>query len=276
MEYLHNYIIVNGKELKNQPITNQGKTVVYEILRIEDKIPLFLEKHFHRFVNSTKIINKKISFSISEFKNLIEHLIYLNKAADGNIKITVEYIENYEPEQSIIGFIPHSYPTVLEYNQGVKIVSTVNQRYNPAAKVWNDILRTEINNLIKNEQAYEAALIHPEGYITEGSRSNIFFIKDKTIITAPDEQVLSGITRENIKGICKESGYKLLFETLKYNELDQVDAAFLTGTSPKVLPIKSFDNYSFRLPNEVIQEISKKYDQLILAYKSNYIQNTNF
>ena len=45
--------------------------------------------------------------------------------------------------------------------------------------------------------------------ITEGSRSNIFFLKDETLVTAPDNAVLNGITRKHILEICRENSIRL-------------------------------------------------------------------
>ena len=242
------------------------KTVIYEVLRVVDGIPLFIEKHLKRLHSSALLLNKILPFSVSEFKNLINTLINENKVFIGNVKISVFYNENENPVFSIIGFIPHAYPSADEYQFGVKTVSSINQRLNPNAKVQNTKLRNELNEFMHSEKAYEAVLVHPDGYITEGSRSNLFFILKNRIFTAPDHQVLSGITRENVIELCRVSGYDLELSPVYYKDLEKADAAFITGTSPKVLPIRQIDNLEFRLPHPIISDLLEKFNKLIIDY----------
>lgn len=270
MEYVHNYIVYNGKIEKNFQPELHTNIIVYEVIRITEGIPIFLEKHLQRLYNSTKIINKEIPNSNSEFMNFVGELVESNEVKTGNIKISLEYDSKSEPEQFFIGFIPHKYPSSEEYKFGVKTISSQNLRENPNAKVQNSNLREELNKLIRAEEAYEAILVHPDGYITEGSRSNIFFIIGDKIVTSPDEKVLSGITRENVIEICRKNNYNLKLESLDYSKLSHVDAAFITGTSPKILPIKSIDNISLKLPNQIIDDLTEKYELLIREYLASH------
>ncbi len=266
MEYIHKTFIVDGKPVNEIITVPENKTVIYEVLRIVNGIPLFVEKHLIRLNNSASLLNKKLPFSDSEFKHLIEKLITENNVFLGNIKISVFYGESETSFKCIIGFIPHSYPTPEDYECGVKTISSIQQRNNPGAKVQNSKLRDELNSFIVKEKAYEAVLVHPEGYITEGSRSNLFFIIKDKILTAPDHLVLSGITRENVIELCRFNRYDLEFSSIYYNDLKKVDAAFITGTSPKVLPIRQIDELEFRLPHPLISGLIEKYDKLIADY----------
>lgn len=266
MEYIHKTIIANGKPVTKITITSENKTVIYEVLRIVNGVPLFIEKHLKRLNNSAPLLKKTLPFSVSEFKNLIDILITENKVFIGNIKISVFYDENATPVDSVIGFISHAYPSEQDYEFGVKTVSSINQRLNPGAKVQNTKLRNELNDFIRSEKAYEAILVHPDGYITEGSRSNLFFIMGNKIFTAPNNLVLSGITRENVIELCKLNNYNLDLTPVNYNDLNKMDAAFITGTSPKVLPVKQIDELEFRLPHPIITDLMKKYDKLIADY----------
>jgi branched-chain amino acid aminotransferase len=266
MEYIHKTLIADGKAVNNDVSAPVCKTVVYEVLRVIDGIPLFIEKHLKRLSNSATLLNKNLPFSVSQFRNLIDTLINENKVFLGNIKISAFYNESEMPVQTIIGFIPHSYPSDHDYKFGVKTVTSVNERINPKAKVQNTKLRNELNVFMRAEQAYEAILVHPDGYITEGSRSNLFFITGNKILTAPDDQVLSGITRENVIELCHRQKYDLEFTAVKYGELKKVEAAFITGTSPKILPISQIDELNLMLPHPVISDLIQKYDHFIADY----------
>lgn len=265
MKYIHQFIIVNRDASTLQPEDIKADAVIYEVLRVIEGVPMFVEKHMQRLENSASIMQKNLPFPSSEFINLIRKLIEINQVFEGNLKISIDYHESSSPIRSVIGFIPHHYPSVEDYRFGVKTITNQAKRTNPNAKVQNDNLRNEINKRIKEENAYEAILVHPDGYITEGSRSNLFFVKGNTIITSPDHQVLSGITRENVIELCKNQ-FPIVFEPLPLNDISTIDAAFITGTSPKVLPVKCIDDTFFVLPHPIIENLLSGYNQLITSY----------
>jgi branched-chain amino acid aminotransferase len=53
---------------------------------------------------------------------------------------------------------------------------------------------------------------------------------------------------------------------MRTDELSSADGAFLTGTSPKVLPIKTIDDFSFKTNYPEIRELMSDYDRLIQQY----------
>ncbi len=60
---------------------------------------------------------------------------------------------------------------------------------------------------LQESKAYEALLVNEEGYITEGSRSNVFLIKDGVIYTPADRDVLLGITRAKVIDLIRDYGF---------------------------------------------------------------------
>ncbi len=105
-----------------------------------------------------------------------------------------------------------------------------------------------------------------EGRITEGSRSNVFFVKDGCFVTAPAEEVLPGITRQKVIELLAGSGYALKEHSLSAAELPQVQAAFLTGTSPKILPIRSIGDLTLPVDNAGVAYLQNEYNKLIDRY----------
>ncbi|NJK84810.1 MAG: aminotransferase class IV [Bacteroidales bacterium] len=109
-------------------------------------------------------------------------------------------------------------------------------------------------------------LINENNCITEGSRSNIFFIKKNELFTSPDEEVLGGITRKYVIDLSKKQSVKIHFQSVSIQELKMFDAVFLTGTSPKVLPVNRIEKTHFDTDNELLLLIMKDYDQAIHDY----------
>jgi len=114
-------------------------------------------------------------------------------------------------------------------------------------------------------------LLTSDGKVTEGSRSNIFFIKGQTIFTAPGDSVLKGITRKKIFGVCKKIRFEVIEKVISINELSDYEAAFLSGTSPKVLPIKQIQGLSeYDTQNETLNKVREAYDELIDSYQKTF------
>jgi len=146
-------------------------------------------------------------------------------------------------------------------------------RNDPNIKQYHKDLVEKSNELIKETGAYEVLLINNKGFVTEGNKSNIFFVKNNEIYTAPDNMVLEGITRKKIIQIAKDLNIKIRFDAVQYNNINTFDSAFLTGTSPKVLKICCIDNINFRTENEIIEKISYEYDLQINKYISSHKMN---
>ena len=113
-------------------------------------------------------------------------------------------------------------------------------------------------------------MVDKSGVITEGSRSNVFFVKEDKIITPLGKSVLLGITRQKILEIAENIGVHLLEKDILLDELSSFDAMFITGTSPKILPIKQVAEISFNPQNEILQSLIKQYNLLIDKYVKMY------
>jgi len=258
--FLKNGEILYKEDFKDEEIKS-GKSV-YEVIRIIEGVPLFLKEHMDRFFNSTSLIGKDMIIDKKEVEENITKLIDVEGRKNGNIKIVFNYgtIQN----NWYIYFLKHSYPTEEMYEQGVHPILYHGERENPNAKVINSSFREKVDEAIKNVGAYEAILVDRNGHITEGSKSNIFMVYDNKVVTSPVELVLPGITREIIISVIKEAGIDFSEEKFHYKNMDKLQGLFISGTSPKVLPIRSVDNFTFASSkNEIIRTIKSLYDKRI-------------
>ena len=162
--------------------------------------------------------------------------------------------------------IPHRYPTSEMYTNGVTCGTLRAERENPNAKVFQTSVRQKANELIAEKQFYEVMLIDHLERVTEGSRSNVFFIKDNQVITSPEDEVLLGITRQKTIQIAKELGLEIVQKEVFLDTLDTFDAVFITGTSPKILPVKQIDKTIFNPSNNILTNLMEAYNQLIEDY----------
>ncbi|MBD5639842.1 aminotransferase class IV [Clostridium botulinum] len=266
MECFNEFFIENEKikerDSFEESFLKEGKSL-YEVIRIIDGAPLFLKSHLERFYNSAKLEGLNLWLDEEEIKENINRLIEINKVSIGNIKLVFNFNKG-KNNNFLCYFLKHNYPEDIEYKRGVKAILYHGERENPNAKVINMDFRKIVGEKIKEEKAYEAILVDRNGYITEGSKSNIFMIKDGKVITAPIEKVLPGITRQNIIDVCKNLNLKFEEEKVHYKEIYKLEGLFISGTSPKVLPIKSVDEIEFKSSdNKLILSIIEGYNKAI-------------
>lgn len=265
---INKFYIINGNiaNCNNFEPSFECQHLIYEVIRVINTVPIFLTDHIYRLENSCSNLNVNLTISQSAIIEQIQLLINKNVVATGNIKLSFYY--NNNQLQYRFFYIQHVYPTNYMYQKGVSVKSFKIERPNPNIKELHSNIKFNVDNILLNKQLYEVILINNENNITEGSRSNIFLIKDNHIFTAPDNEVLTGITRKYVIECCLQLGLNVNYQSVNYNLLQNFECAFLTGTSPKVLFISNFDNitYSKLL---ILNSIENAYNALI----NNYINN---
>ena len=86
----------------------EGKSL-YEVMRIIDGVPIFLEDHLLRLYNSSKMTELGVWMEKEEIKNNIQKLCEINNNKNANVKIIFNY--NKGVKTFICYFIESIYPT---------------------------------------------------------------------------------------------------------------------------------------------------------------------
>ena len=255
-----NQFILNGNlqpvEMFDKSMVYEGDSV-YEVLRTIRGNPIFYHDHMERLAKSVKLQKKKSLADVPTLRKDIISLARSDKKREANLKIVFNY-KNAEANY-LVYFIEPSYPSESQYKKGVKGILFFAERKDPESKVINHRLRSSIYHKLILESGYEAILVNENNLITEGSRSNIFFLKGETLTTAPDNVILNGITRKHILEICGENKIRVEFACAKADEIKEYDAVFMTGTSPMVLPFYCIDNNFFNVNIPLIESLRKLY-----------------
>jgi branched-chain amino acid aminotransferase len=257
---IHTYFVYDD-EIKpvSQFVPAENEGGIYEVLRVINGVPLFLEDHMLRFFNSAQLADKTIRFTEPQIRSFLNELITRNKIADGNVLISCKiHLKAF--------FIPHKYPSPEMYREGVNCGILKAERDNPNAKVFQTTVRQQADQLLAENSFYEVLLIDHHGFVTEGSRSNVFFVADDKIFTAPGNQVLLGITRQKAIETARNLQTEVIEKQIHFSEIEQFDAAFITGTSPKILPIRQINEVTFNAKNDVVMRLMQNYNKVIEDY----------
>ena len=224
---------------------------VYEVVSFFNDNLIDFNFHFYRLKYSLRQLNIKYYPKKIVLKKIFNKLIKINK-----IKSGIVYLQITRGVQSR----DHSYlnnltPNVIIYVQKKPLNIISNKFKGEKAITYNDLRwkRRDIksvsllaNVLAKSEaskkNAYEAILID-NGKITEATSSNVWIIKNKTLITHPaNTDILKGITRETIKKIIKKNNLKLKEKSFTIKELYNADEVFITSSTSFVTPIIKIDS----------------------------------
>jgi branched-chain amino acid aminotransferase len=88
----------------------------------------------------------------------------------------------------------------------------------------------------------EAILLNEQGYLAEGSTTNVFLVSHGELITPGFESgVLPGITRDAVLEIARTSNLKATERWVELNELIEAEEAFVTNSILELMPLVSVE-----------------------------------
>ncbi len=256
MKAIFNKMYLDGSFIDTDKELSEEKSATYDVMRIIGGKPLFLDAHIDRVNRS---LAKMGYDKVVDLPNVLFDLIKVN--GDETVSCNVKILAGGDYRLAM-GFVESVYPNQSDYQDGVRLTAARIERSNPEVKVWHDDYKERIKELVAEKQVFEVLLINGEDLVTEGSKSNIFFIKDKTVLT-PETNVLPGITRRYAELAIENAGFELSKSRISQADLENMDAAFLTGTSLHILPICCIDLFKYDSKNQVLRACMQAFSQVV-------------
>jgi len=251
---------------------DKSKTVIYEVIRVINLVGVFIEDHLSRLYQSLEDANIKKPDYIKDIATHIRILGETNGKTNFTVKLMIT-MDNDKNSHYCIYIMDSFYPDKKMIEAGIHTDFMEWERVSPNTKIVNSGYKDTAAELMKKYNAFELLLVNSEGYITEGSRTNAFFVKGDKLITAPSEYILRGITRKYVLTACERVGLKVTEELLNKAELSEVDGAFVCGTSLKVLPIASCGNIEIpSSESRLVKFVVEEYDKIMDEYINKYIK----
>lgn len=271
---------VNGKfvslDEKVIPIDERGHQFgdgVYEVIRFYGGKPFMLAEHLERLMKSAKAIRLPVTQSADDFRQIISTAV--EKSGLSDCYVYLQITRGIAKRNHLFPDVPVSVtmtvreatPLAAEVREkGVSAITREDERW---ANCYIKSLNLLPNILAKQEAhdagAFEAILIR-DGVVTEGSSSNVFIVKNGTVITPPlSKHILAGITRMAILNILKETGIPYEEKNFSEKELLGADEVFITSTTSEVLPVVSINGLPVGSgkPGELTKWIYKEFQKRI-------------
>ena len=134
------------------------------------------------------------------------------------------------------------------YEEGVGVIVAHTRRNPKGAMDPNIKSGNYLNNILamgeaQRAQAFDAVMLNGEGLVTEGTTSNVWIVRDGTLITPSlDVGILGGITRGALLGICRrEEGLEAREQAFGPLELREAQECFLSSSTRELVPVVSVD-----------------------------------
>jgi len=134
------------------------------------------------------------------------------------------------------------------------------QTLNPAWKTGN-----YLNNLLclreaRLKGADEVLILNLDGAVSEASVCNLFFIKDKRLMTPPSSAgILEGITRRIVlREAALAWNLDVAEEPVYPAQFDEFDECFMTSTTKDIAPVAKIDDVTFKVGKKTLTSKIRK------------------
>ena len=136
------------------------------------------------------------------------------------------------------------WPERATEDRGAAVISIPDRRWGRCDVKSVSLLPNVLAKQNAREQgAYEAWLIDPEGRVTEGSSTNAWIVDDAGRIVTRDleSNILGGITRRTVIELAREAGIEVAERPFTLAEAQSAPEAFLTSTTSFVRGVVRID-----------------------------------
>ena len=96
--------------------------------------------------------------------------------------------------------------------------------------------------------------------------SNLFMVKDGTIVTPYAHACLPGITRATVIEICKENSIDIEEQDITLSQLYNADGVFATGTMGELTPVVEIDGREIQKDDALMAEVLALFKNNIRNY----------
>lgn len=267
-------IFLNGKFLSAQEpvLAAAGPGVLYgfglyETMRFFKGKSLFLDAHIARLRAACRLIGIAFPCSGARLKGLLYRVVELSGFEDTYAKIVLW--KGIKRTDTLIIARRHTPRPAKKYKQGFSVaISRFRQQDHFFSRLKSTSrLLYELSFKEAKEKGFdEAIILNSRGYLTEGSRSNIFFIREGAIFT-PDHEcgLLEGITRKAVFRLAAKLCLKVYEGKFTAQDLSGADEAFLTNSLMGVMPLTGVEGETIGdgRCGKATASLIKKYNSLL-------------
>lgn len=234
------------------PIEDRGYQYgdgVYEVIRAYGGAPFMVEEHLDRLERSVAAVRMALPFSRERIAEIIVEALERSQLAEALIYFQIS--RGSAPRKHVFPKVepilaltvrPTPRVAVEKYSGGISATLLPDERWANCYIKSINLLPNVIAKQIAAEGGHDEALFVRDGFVTEGSSSNFFAVRNGALHTHPAERsILNGITRIAVLRLAAEMSVPVHEKAFSPEWLASADEAFVTSTTAEVLPIRAID-----------------------------------
>ncbi|MCE8539356.1 D-amino-acid transaminase [Ruegeria pomeroyi] len=226
---------------------------VYEVTSVLDGKLIDFEGHAVRLKRSLDELDMAEPCSIDDLLEIHRKLIEMNGIEEGLVYLQVT--RGSDGDRDFIFPSPDTPPSLVLFTQskpgladspeskrGAKIISIEDIRWGRRDIKTVQLLYPSMGKMMAKKAGCDDAWMVEDGYVTEGTSNNAYFIKNGKIVTRPlSNDILHGITRKAVLRLAQEAQMEIEERLFTIDEAKTADEAFTTSASAFVMPVVEID-----------------------------------
>ncbi len=228
---------------------------VYEVTSVLGGKLIDFPGHTARLHRSMTELDLPVPMSDEALLEVHRELVRLNEIEDGLIYLQVT--RGSPGDRDFVFPDPETTPpTVVLFTQskpglanspaaqkGMRIISIEDQRWGRRDIKTVQLLYPSMGKMMAKKAGADDAWMVQDGFVTEGTSNNAYFIKGNKIVTrALSNDILHGITRAAVLRYAAEAQMEVEERDFTIAEAQEADEAFITSASAFVMPVVAIDD----------------------------------
>lgn len=224
---------------------------VYETVRAYDYRISHWPEHYHRLKESARCLALRCPWSRYELEQWVIQLLRANHKPDAAVRISISRgpgALGLDPglcsRPNMVMLLHPDRPVERWRRRGVSVGIVQTRRNHPLCLDPRIKANNALNTILakmegKRLGVFESILLNLDGYLTEGTTTNLFFVRRKTLYTPSLAcGLLEGVTRGALIHIARKNGFKVLEGAYQPNDLARADEIFLSSTTLEIMPVQ--------------------------------------
>jgi len=254
---------------------------IYETMRAYEGSIFLLKKHLVRLKHSARAISLALPLPLDKIGEALNETLVVNKLLNAYVRLHISRGPGEigldpalckAPTMVIVAKPFHEY-TLKNYERGVSVAIVKTRRNHPLALDPSVKGTNFLNNILAKiesvkAKAYEGIMLNWEGFVAEGTISNIFLVKKGVLYTPHlDTGILEGVTRDLVLRLAKRRKIPVRETLIKPQDLFTADECFITNSTMEIMPVTTINKIPVKSgsPGPVTVALHQAYKKEVLA-----------
>lgn len=226
---------------------------VYEVTSVIDGKLVDFDGHAKRLERSLSELDMNCPVTMEELLAIHRELIAQNNLENGGVYLQITRgapadrdFAWPDPETTPSGIVLFTFAKDLVNSPaaktGIKVISIEDIRWGRRDIKTVQLLYPSMGKMMAKKAGCDDAWMVEDGYVTEGTSNNAYFVKGNKIVTRGlSNDILHGITRAAVLRFAAEAQFEVEERLFTIEEAQQADEAFITSATTFVQPVVEID-----------------------------------